>query len=70
MALISCCDRTRVLLRNQYLCWLSPEFLIFLSLFVCNYNELVEWSGGASWAACLALVPAKLWVIDLKVMPF
>jgi hypothetical protein len=47
MVLISCSDRTRVLIRNQYpLFWPSPEFLIILSLFVCDYNESVEWPGG------------------------
>jgi hypothetical protein len=43
MVLISCSDRTSVLLRNQYpLYWLPPEFLIVLFHFVSDYNESVE----------------------------
>jgi hypothetical protein len=48
MGLICCSGSTRVL-RNQYpLCWLTPhpEFLIVLFLFVCIYNESVQWPGG------------------------
>jgi hypothetical protein len=48
MGLICCPGRRRLLLRNQYpLCWLASLVFNILSLFVCNYSELVEWPRGA-----------------------